>query len=98
MEPEESMTCSTQPVNISYPELENPVNTLSPYGFKICFNISLHLPRRLFPSGFQTKFCIHFNPSYAGYMNFPSFPPSKISADGRFKWSHIHTVLSPRRQ
>jgi len=85
MEPEESMTCSTQPVNISYPELENPVNTLSPYGFKICFNISLHLPRRLFPSGFQTKFCIHFNPSYAGYMNFPSFPPSKISADGRFK-------------
>jgi hypothetical protein len=32
MEPEESMTCSKQPVNISYLELENPINTLSPYG------------------------------------------------------------------
>jgi len=92
------MTCSKQPVNITYPELENPVNTLSPYCFKIYLHISLHLPRRLFSSGFQTKFCIHFNPSYVGYMNFPSFRPSKISADGRFKWSHIHTGLRPRGQ
>jgi hypothetical protein len=56
MEPEESTACSEQPINISYPELENPVNTRSPYGFKIYFNIishiSLHLPRYLFPSGF----------------------------------------------
>jgi hypothetical protein len=35
MEPEESTACSEQPINISYPELENPVNTRSPYGFKI---------------------------------------------------------------
>jgi hypothetical protein len=85
METEESMTCSKQPVNISYHELENPVNTLSPYDFKIYFNMSLQIPRRLFPTGFQAKFCIHFHPSYAEYMNLPSFPSSKISLDGRFK-------------
>jgi hypothetical protein len=85
MEPEESMTCSKQPVNISYPELENPVNTLPQYGFKIYFNMSLQIPRLLFPTGFQAKFSIHFHPSYADYMNFPSFPSSKTSVDGRFK-------------
>ena len=79
---EESLLCSQEPVMWHYVSQMNPVHSLSSYSSIPILMLCQHLglPNGLFPSGFQTKTCMHVTSPYTCHMPLPSHPPRFISS------------------
>ena len=79
---EESLLCSQEPVMWHYVSQMNPVHSLSSSSSIPILMLCQHLglPNGLFPSGFQTKTCMHVTSPYTCHMPLPSHPPRFISS------------------